>query len=80
MGSSLHRSKQVALDPAFVATMRIAQSFTIARLEGACVSACKSHPKRLRKVIDIWPDNVAVSPSLIRQAHVQTLPNIDERI
>jgi hypothetical protein len=28
--------------------------------------------------IDIWPDNMAVSPSLICQARVQTLPNIDE--
>jgi hypothetical protein len=50
------------------------------RLGGTCVSACKNLPKRLRRVIDIWPDNVAVSPSLICQAHVQTLPNIDERI
>jgi hypothetical protein len=28
--------------------------------------------------IDIWPDDMAVSPSLICQARVQTLPNIDE--
>jgi hypothetical protein len=33
--------------------------------EHAVLFACKSHPARLPKPIDIWPDHVAVSPLLI---------------
>jgi hypothetical protein len=33
--------------------------------ERAVLFACKSHPARLPRPIDIWPDHVAVSPLLI---------------
>jgi len=61
---------------------RSAHPDSIASLQGfhAAPSAmpCKSHPRGLVVVIDIWPDHQAVSPPRIsRQAHVRILPNID---